>query len=158
MFYAIDFKNEKLGILDTTDKVVEYFTPSEIKQYLKAGVVINGVVLDEKTNPLYTLEGLSVNLAYRTRKKFGKWIVVILKEGDRYGSSLSSTIKTDTVFFYDSSVGWDIVKYPYGQFVASYRLETLVKHDGGLCLDTSVPSWCISGEQWKSIKTWLDNF
>ena len=81
-FYAVDYKDNKLGVLDISDKVVEYYTISEIKSFIKDGIVINGVVLDEKTNPIYTLDGLRVNLAYRNRKKFGKWVVCLLKSGD----------------------------------------------------------------------------
>lgn len=156
-FYAVDFKDGKLGILDTSDKIVEYYTPSEVKDIIKRhDFVINGVsVLDEKTNPMFSLDGLKINLAYRTHKKFGRWIVALLREGDRYGSTLSSVVKKDTVFFYDSSVSWSRQEYPYGQFVSSYYLDTIFDHEGGLCLDASVSSWVIDSETMDSILDWL---
>ena len=157
-FYAIDFKDGKLGILDTNDKVVEYYSPEQIKSIIKGGIVINGVVLNEETNPMYTIDGLKVNLAYKNHKKFGKWIVVLLKKGDKFGNTLSSCIDKETVLFYDSSVDWSKQEYPYGQYVTSYYLETLLGHNGRLCLDTSVSAWYVSAEDMNCIKNWLKQF
>lgn len=156
-FYAIDFKDRKLGVLDKFDKVVEYYTLDQIKSFIKDGIIINGVTLDEKTNPIYTLNGLKVNLAYRKHKKFGKWIVAVLKSGDKYGSTLSSCVKEDTVMFYDSSVSWSKQEYPFGQFISSYYLQTLLEHTGGLSLDASIPSWCVDAKTFKEIREWLEN-
>lgn len=155
-FYAVDFKDEKLGILDITDKTVEYYSTDQIKTIVKGGIVINGVILDEKTNPIFTLDGLKVNLAYRKRKKFGKWVVAVLKSGDKFGSTLSSTINEDTVFFYDSSVNWNQQEYPYGQFVSSYHLSIIRNHRGSLSLDTSIPAWTINADTMNAITTWLN--
>ena len=155
MYYAVDFKEGKLGILNTSSKTVEFFTPEKIKEILKSGIIINGITLAEELNPIYTISGLKVNLAYRNHKKFGKWIVCVLKAGDKYGRSLSSTVNQDTVFFYDTSVDWNVQEYPYGQFVASYYLETILEHKGGLCFDAGVPSWGINGAMIESVKTWL---
>ena len=81
-----------------------------------------GVVLNEETNPMYTIDGLKVNLAYKNHKKFGKWIVVLLKKGD----SPLALIKKQ--FYLLIGVN--------GQYVTSYYLETLLGHNGRLCLDT----------------------
>lgn len=156
-FYAVDYRDGKLGVLDTSDKVTEYFTTAEIKKYLKDGIVINGVIFEPETNPMYTLDGLTVNLAYKRHKKVGKWIVVLLKEGDKWGTSLGSTIKEDALYFYDSSVNWSKNKYPFGQFVSSYNLKTILEHDYnyGLSLDASVESWKVSKEELSKIVDWL---
>lgn len=156
-FYAVDYRDGKLGVLDTSDKVTEYFTTAEIKKYLKDGIVINGVIFEPENKPMYTLDGLNVNLAYKRHKKVGKWIVVLLKEGDKWGASLGYTVKEDTLYFYDSSVKWSKNKYPFGQFVSSYNLKTILEHDYnyGLSLDASVDSWKVSKEELSEIVDWL---
>ena len=156
-FYAVDYKDGKLGVLDTNDKVTEYFTVSEIKKYLKDGIIINGVIFEPEVNPMFTLDGLTVNLAYKKHKKVGKWIVALLKKGDKCGTSLGSTVKEDTLHFYDSSVKWSKNKYPFGQFVSSYYLKTILEHNCnyGLNLDSSVESWKVSKEEFSEIVDWL---
>lgn len=156
-FYAVDYKDNKLGVLDKNDGVVEYYTTNDIKSILKRGIVINGVTLQEHINPLYTVDGLHVSLAYQRAKKFGKWIVVVLKKGDRYGNALSCCVERDTVVFYDSSVDWSRVEHPYGQFVASYWLSTLLEHTGGLCLDAGVSSWVVDEKTMSAICAWLNH-
>lgn len=154
-FYVIDYKEEKLGVLDKSDGVVEYYSINDIKSFILDGIVINGVVLDENTNPIYTLKGLKVDLAYPIAKKVGKWIITVLKIGDKYGSTLVSSVKKPTVRFYDSSVKWSKQEHPYGQFVASYHLDTLLNHQCGLYLDASVPSWYVEESDMKVIVNWL---
>lgn len=154
-FVAVDYRDGKLGILDKTDNVEEYYNPERIKIFIKDGIVIDGVTLDEKLNPMYTINGLTVNLAYKNHNKFGKWVVALLRKGDKYGNTLSSSIKRDTVFFYDSSVNWSKQKYPFGQFVTSYDLKTIIMHNGSLVLDASVESWCVNAKDMRDIVLWL---
>ena len=156
-FYAVDYKDNKLGILDKEDGVVDYYSPTEIKEIIKKyNITINGVkVLEENYNPLLCLDGLQVNLAYRNFKKFGKWIVVLLRNGDRFGLSLSSRVTGDTVLFYDTSVNWSKQEYPYGQYVSSYYLDSILEHEGKLKLQADIPSWAVSKEHMLKIKDWL---
>lgn len=157
-FYAVDYKDGKLGILDTKDNVTEYYTTSDIVKFLKDGIVINGVLYEPEVNKKFTLDGLTINLAYRLHKKVGRWIVVLLRKGDRWGKRLSNKIEKDTLYFYDTSVNWSKNKYPFGQYVSSYYLETLLKeHDSnyGLILDASVSSWKVSKEELEEVIDWL---
>lgn len=67
-YYAVDFKDNKFGIYDETNGVLEYIPISVVKTFLKRGIAVNGIVLDEETNPRFTINGLKVNLAYRCSK------------------------------------------------------------------------------------------
>lgn len=158
-FSAIDCKGDKIGVLDETDKVVEYYTPSELKSFLKDGVIINGVTLAEDINPIFTLDGLEFDLAYKNHNSFGKWTVAVLKEGDKFGRTLASTVKTDTVMFYsNTSKGFSKPSHPLGQFVSSYRLVDIVNHRGVLKLQADVPAWTIDAKTMDEINKWLRNF
>lgn len=158
MFYAVDFKNDELGVLDSSDNVVEYYSLDDIKKIVKSGISICGVKLAEDINPIYTLNGLSINLAYRRHKKFGKWIVVVLREGDRFGCTLKECIHKDTVAFYDTSSNFAKQEYPLGQYVCSYYLDTISHHVGVLKLNLEVPAWTVDSNTMKSITTWLKSF
>lgn len=158
-FSAIDCKGDKIGVLDETDKVVEYYTPSELKSFIKDGVVINGVTLAEDINPIYTLDGLSFDLAYKNHNSFGKWTVAVLKSGDRYGITLASTVKTDTVRFYSNTPkGFSKPSHPLGQFVSSYHLVDILNHRGMLKLQADVPAWTVDAKTMSEISKWLRNF
>lgn len=156
-FYAVDYKDNKLGILDTSDNVVEYYSTDNIINFIKDGITIYGVLYTPEINSMYTINGLTVNLAYRRHKKVGKWIVVLLKQGDKWGTTLECSVKEDTLYFYDSSVKWDKHKYPFGQFVASYYLNTILQgnNSSSLCLDASIKSWFVTKEEMEEIIAWL---
>ena len=95
---------DKFEVFNTATKRREFFTVQEVKDYLRTGKRIRGIVLNEETNPMFTFDGLEVNFEYPVRLKVGKWNVAILYGGDVYGRSMSSVVKDTTVFFYDSSV------------------------------------------------------
>jgi hypothetical protein len=56
------------------------------------------------------------------------------------------------VEFYDT-------RYPhtqYGQFVSRYYVDTILDgSDCGLCLDGGVPSWTVSAEDMKTVRSFL---
>ena len=155
MFYLVSFNGDKFSVLDDTTGDIEKVSIDKLKSALKLGIEIYGAVLDENINPIYTINGISVNLAYRTCTRVNKYRVALLRKGDRYGSKLSCIVKEPTVFFYDTSVDWDLRKYPCGQFITSYSAKTLLKHKGGLMLDTSVPEWTVEPYEIEDIKRWL---
>lgn len=156
-FYAISFRDGKIGVLDTRDNVTEYYAPNDLIAFLNKGLVINGVTLATKLNPIFTLNGLTVNLAYPIHKQFGNWVVALLRKGDRYGSTLSSVVKEDTLFFYYVSDKFSKPKYPLGQFVSSYYLKTILSHTGGLILQMDEPLWRIDEDTMNRIKEWASN-
>lgn len=131
MYKVIDYKDNKLGILDTDDEKIEYFDPKGIKAVLKAypDLTVYGITLAEDVNPIYTLDGLEVNLWYPINTRVGRWCVCLLKPGDYYGRSLSSKVEKPTVHFYDTgSENFPKAEYPVGQFVSSYYASTLLSH------------------------------
>ena len=65
MLEAVDFKDGKIGVYDNEDGSLEYASIESIKKALNSGISIMGVVLDENINPIYTLDGLVVNLFYK---------------------------------------------------------------------------------------------
>lgn len=82
-----------------------------------------------------------------------KFNVRIVNKGDKYG--LNDCLVNDEkpmVEFYDT-------RYPhtqYGQFVSRYYVETIL--DGsecGLCLDGGEPSWTVSAEDMKTVRSFL---
>jgi hypothetical protein len=42
-----------------------------------------------------------------------------------------------------------------GQFVSRYYVETLLGHEGGLCLDGGISDWQVSAGNMVQIKKWL---
>lgn len=157
MLKAIGYDSyiERFKLFNTATKRTEHLTVQEVKDYLRTGKRIRGIVLNEETNPMFTFDGMEVNFEYPVRLKVGKWNVAILYGGDVYGRSMSSTVNDITVFFYDSSVKWPRGQYPLGQFVASYYAKTIVSHEGPLCLNREVEAWTVTGEEMKKITSWL---
>lgn len=41
------------------------------------------------------------------------------------------------------------------QFVSSYFADTIEDHEGGLCLDSGVPSWSIDWDTMEKIRQWV---
>ena len=162
MLAAVDYRNNMLGIYDTEDSVIEWYTPLQIKQIIKkTNLEIMGVSLDEKCNPIYTLDGLIVNLAYKYTHNstiIGRFMFIILEEGEKWGRTFSSVIKRTTVAVFDlGSSNFPKMVYPCGQYITSYYAETLLSHkDGyGLQFDTSVDSWKISARDMQELKGFL---
>lgn len=97
-------------------------------------------------------------------KKSGKWLVRVVNkyEPSTTGTPLcEGTLRKPIVQFYCTDVKWDKKEYPYGQFVASYYLSTLLEgmsHNRLLRLDCSVPSWTVEGTDYVAIMTYLSNW
>lgn len=156
MFYAVDFKDGKIGVWDDMDDTVEYWTPSALKNVIKKlGLEIYGVTIEENVNPIYTLDGLTVNLFYRHSTRVDRFRVVLLNTGEYWGRTFSSRVDKPTVAFFDTSTSFSKQKYPSGQYVASYYAETILGHKGGLILDTDVPDWKVNGDDIREIQIWL---
>jgi len=93
----------------------------------------------------------------------GKWRVKIIPPGDRYGLGKSVINDSDKylVEFYDTSQ--DPIKFPGGQFVTRYHMDTLLGKDefgggtypNGLSLDYSIPVWHVTKEEMESVVAWL---
>ena len=157
MFAAVDFKNGQIGILDDRDGVVEYYKPSILKELMKkTGISIYGVEVDENINPIYTLDGLVVNLLYRRSTRIGKFRAVLLEKGELWGITFSSVIKESTVAFFDTSTSLSKHKYPSGQYITSYYAETLLSHHSALVLDTGVESWRLTLREMRELRVWLE--
>lgn len=162
MYAATDFKNGKLGIYDTSDGVTEWYTPGQVKSMIKNyNLEIIGVILDERCNPIYTLDGLKVNLMYKYSHKntvIDRFMFVILTPEDKWGMTFSSDIIRPTVAVFDlASDNFPKSQYPSGQYIASYDVDTLLSHkDGyGIQFDTSVDAWKISARGVSELKEFL---
>lgn len=93
----------------------------------------------------------------------GKWGVKLIRPGAQYG--LGDSVCNDSgdtlVEFYDRSQ--DPTKFPCGQFVTRYTLESLLNRDhwshggciGGLSLDDAFPCWTVSRSELQPIFSWL---
>jgi hypothetical protein len=90
-------------------------------------------------------------------KPSNKWIVRIVKPGERFGQGYSlvhNKSEDCLVEFYDATQDKD--KFPIGQFVTRYYYKTLIeKNNTGLALDTSVDSWYINAKNMEQIRKWL---
>jgi hypothetical protein len=93
-------------------------------------------------------------------KRFGRWNVRLVNEGDRYGRDdcLTHDKSEPMVEFYDRRY---VDKFgPRGQFVSRYYLSTLTDDRGhlanGLCLDGGVPAWSVNAHDMAQVLAWLD--
>ena len=82
-----------------------------------------------------------------------KFNVRIVNKGDKYGlNDCLVNDKAPMVEFYDT-------RYPhtqYGQFVSRYYVDTILDGDDcGLCLDGGAPSWTVSAEDMKTVRSFL---
>lgn len=156
MFYAVDFKNGKIGIWDNSDNTVEYYSLVELKKAIKQlGVDVYGVELDEDVNPIYTLNGLTINLLYRRSTRIGNFRIALLREGERWGRTFSSIIKEPTIAFFDTSTSLPLHRYPSGQYITSYYARGIIELNNGLILDTDVDSWKLSKRDIDELKKWV---
>lgn len=167
MFSVVNKVDNLYYVLDSDDGVIEPYTVGQLKHIVKdLGITIVGVYVekDGNYNEYFTPNGVSVTLNYKNKKLFGKWCVVVLESGDKYGSKLETIATKPLVMFYDMDAitkhKWDRNKYPYGQFVSSYNLETILGINlglhHGLSLDASVPSWGVDYKDLVDIVTWLE--
>lgn len=98
----------------------------------------------------------------------GKWRVHVVAPGAHYGlnNSLTHDDNRSLVEFWDMSVTKD--KFPDGQFVSRYYIETLLEDKwgpgpqdlmrGGLCLDgLNADVWSVTGNEMKTVFEWLKN-
>lgn len=82
------------------------------------------------------------------------WAVRVVERSEKYGLNDALTHESDVplVEFYDTRYGHTDL----GQFVSRYSLDTLLNHEGGLCLDGGVPNWNIYGAAMTKVVTWLN--
>jgi hypothetical protein len=85
--------------------------------------------------------------------------VRLVQKGDRYGLHGCLTHDEDEtlVEFYDTRYDHnsDWLEEFTGQFVSRYYAETLLGHEGGLCLDGGIYDWQVSAGNMAKIKNWL---
>jgi hypothetical protein len=85
--------------------------------------------------------------------------VRLVQRGDRYGlhGCLTHDIEEPLVEFYDTRYDHnsDWLEEFVGQFVSRYYVETLLGHEGGLCLDGGISDWQVSAGNMVQIKKWL---
>lgn len=104
----------------------------------------------------------------------GKWRVHLVLPGEHYGRGDVLTYEQEDadkhgslplVEFYD--VSQDPVRFPGGQFVSRYYMDTLLGTDSlklgvpirdmrALSLDGNIPAWTVSGDNLKRVADWLD--
>lgn len=91
-------------------------------------------------------------------KVFGKWRVVIVKKGDKYGLENCLTYNEDepAVEFFDMSSNKE--QFEHGYFVARYYISTLLLHERGmgLALYGSHAAWTVYAEIIDEIIDWLE--
>lgn len=156
MFYAVDFKDGKVGIWDNSDDTVEYYDIATLKQAIKyLGVDVYGVELDKDVNPIYTIGCLTINLLYRRSTRIGKFRIALLREGERWGCTFENVVKAPIVAFFDTSTSLSLHRYPSGQYVTSYYAESILELNNGLILDTDVDSWRLSKRDVDELKKWI---
>lgn len=93
----------------------------------------------------------------------GKWRVELVDKGGTFHANHSeqSNDGDGTIaVFYD--ISQDLVKFPGGQRVTSYYVDTLLGKDGwgrpenGLSLFADIPSWTVGRNDMQKILKWLD--
>lgn len=87
-----------------------------------------------------------------------EFVVKIVWKGDPYGRDLSLTnYDKPIVEFYDATYAETDAFGPYGQFVGSYYIETLLERDVDrpLSLWTSIPEWTVPAEGMAEVREWL---
>lgn len=154
MFYAVEYKSKLIGVLDTDDNSIEYYDPDAIKEFIKLGIEIYGITLAEDSNPMFTVNGLVINLYYLRSTQVGQFKVALLVPDDRWGKTFRTIVNAPTLAFFDTSTSLSKKEYPSGQYISSYYLETLLSHNSGLILNAEVPDWKISASDINSIKEW----
>ena len=84
-----------------------------------------------------------------------KWKVRIVYTGDKYGRDYCLTNeKKPLILFFDMEE--DKEKFPIGQEVSSYYLESIQGKQGALNLNGEVDKWFITSESMKEIQKWLN--
>lgn len=166
MLEAVDFKDGKIGVYDTDDSSIEYASTTDIKKALDAGISVMGVTVEEDLNPMYTLDGLTVNLYYQNIPQLSeryainvldRFKFVLFNTGNRVGIKFKGVVKKPTVFVYDLGSNFPKYKYPCGQFICSYYAETLLGHDrnSGLIFDMDVSDWKIGAKDMQQLNVWI---
>lgn len=89
----------------------------------------------------------------------------ILRPGDSYGLEGCLTWGRDEKSLVDpkgEKLGiefYDTTYHPgLGQFVSRYYLDTILKSQGGLCLQGDVPAWDIPDDSMNEVRTWASKF
>lgn len=85
-----------------------------------------------------------------------KWKVRIVYTGDKYGRDYCLTNeKKPLILFFDMDVDRD--KFPIGQEVSSYYLDSIQGHSSALCLNGEVSKWYLTSDSMKEIQKWLNS-
>ena len=166
MLEAVDFKDGKIGILDTEDGSIEYASTTDIKKVLDLGIKVVGITIEADLNPIYTLDRLTVNLYYQNIPQLSdrysinvldRFKFVLLNKGNRVGVKFKGVVEKPTVFVYDLGSNFPKYKFPCGQFICSYYAETLLGHNknSGLIFDADVPDWRISAKDMQQLNIWI---
>lgn len=163
MLMAIDVEGRKVGIFDLDDYSLEYIDIKELKKALKSGVEIMGAKLEEDINPIYTWEGVTLNLAYRdipmkvATNNIENFKLVMLNRGRTTGIKYDKGVTSPLVRIYDLAVDFPKMKYPCGQFICDYYAYTLLEHDCnyGLSFNTEVERWQVSSKHMRMINQWI---
>ena len=101
-----------------------------------------------------------------TTVKIGKWIVRIVRQGDKYGATMSLTHDDPEpmIEFYDST--HPTFHVMGGQFVARYYINTLFPDTekrswgdrGGLSLMGHEPAWTVDADTMRNIAWYINEF
>ena len=82
------------------------------------------------------------------------WKVRLIKKGMPFGSNPKKINSGNAVIeFYDMNVDKD--KFPIGQYVSSYYVDTFMEHKGALSLYADVSKWTILSNNIEAIKDWV---
>lgn len=86
-----------------------------------------------------------------------KWVVRLVRQGDKYGLDFCLTHKATEFFdeplveFYDAR----LLHTEFGQFVSRYYLHTVLEVSMGLDLNSDVGSWYLDAEAMSQVHLWL---
>lgn len=138
MYKLVGYDGSSFEILDTSDAVSEFIPVHQIRVAVEKGLKIEGIELNLELNPIYTIDGLEVEIQYPCSYVFGSYKISVLRKGERYGRTLSSFTDKLTVFIYQYSE-----RYRKWLFVTSYYYSDFINHRNKLVFDGSQPSWCL---------------
>lgn len=146
-----DVDSMKFAIEDTGDNVIEWYSVEDVKKIVRdKGINILGVIYRKH----FAIEDWNFELCRKHAYRFGEWTVVVLPVGSIWGRGFTCVVKArPMVFFYKFEENF--MDYPYGHFIASYDIETIIQHRGKLCLDLEVPSWTIDEKLFEQMRRML---
>lgn len=161
---------------DAEDRLIKKMSPAELKRQIKfCGGTEDGVKVanarvdnptDVKTMIVRPIKGnfevieqcpkyieKEFDFGQSQGKYSSKWKVRLIKKGMPFGNNSSRINDGKSVLeFYDISGDKD--KFPSGQYVCSYYMETIMEHKGLLKLYADVEPWTITGPNMIKIQNW----